>query len=80
MERRAQLAIKCLPIFVGFFVNEMYPWFDASPYFLLHDEYEDVRHFGLGEVKCPFSQKDQTIKKSRKDQNFFWLVLMGKKA
>ena len=62
----------------------MYPWFDASPYFLLHDEYEDVSHFGLGEVKCPFSKKDQTIKKSRKDQNFlrikffFWLILMGK--
>ena len=64
--------------FCGFFVNEMYPWLGASPDFLIHDEYEDVCPFGLGEVKCPFSKKDQTIKESCKDPNFFWLILMGK--
>ena len=56
----------------------MYPWLGASPDFLIHDEYEDVSPFGLGEVKCPFSKKDQTIKESCKDPNFFLADIDGK--
>ena len=71
MERRAQPAIKYLLIL-------MYPWLGASPDFLIHDEYEDVSPFRLGEVKCPFSKKDQTIKESCKDPNFLLADIDGK--
>ena len=56
----------------------MYPWLGASPDFLIHDEYEDMSPFGLGEVKCPFSKKDQTMKESCKDPNFFLADIDGK--
>ena len=56
--------------FCGFVVNGMFPWLGASPDFLVHDKHEVSSQFGLGEVKCPFSKKDQTIKESCTDPKF----------
>ena len=56
--------------FCGFVVNGMFPWLGASPDFLVHDTHEVSSQFGLGEIKCPFSKKDQTIKESCTDPKF----------
>ncbi len=56
--------------FCGLVVNGKFPWLGASPDFLVHDKHEVSSQFGLVEVKCHFSKKDQTIKEYCKDPKF----------
>ena len=62
----------------GLIVNCSFPWLGASPDFLIHDMQEQASPLGLGEVKCPFSKKDNTIAEACEDPNFFLGILNGK--
>jgi hypothetical protein len=58
----------------GFIVNPSSPWLGARPGFLVSDSNEQTCSLGLGEVKCPFSKRENTIKEACEDHSFF-LVL-----
>ena len=62
----------------GLIVNKQAPWLGASPDCLLYD-YAEPTSFGIGEVMCPFSKKEMTIKKACGiDPSFHLNVVNGK--
>ena len=62
----------------GLIINTEAPWLGASPDCLLYDIAEPTS-FGIGEVKCPFSKKEMTIKEACEIyQSFYLNVLNGK--
>ena len=59
--------VKC-----GFVINPSFPWLGCSPDGLV---VEDGSITGCIEVKCPFSKRDQTLKKATdSDKSFFLKV------
>ena len=55
----------------GFVVNSIFPWLGASPDFVIDESNQQVSSLGLGEIKCPFSKRDNTIREACQDPNFF---------
>ena len=55
----------------GFIVNPSFLWLGASTDFLVSDSNEQTCSLGLGEVKCPFSKRENTIKEACEDHSFF---------
>ena len=53
----------------GFVVNSTSTWLGASPDFLVSD-ISEVNKLGGGEVKCPYSKRDMTIRKLARTENF----------
>ena len=54
----------------GFVVDQTSPWLGASPDFLIHDSTESTT-IGLGEIKCPYSRRNETIDEACEDKTFF---------
>ena len=54
----------------GFVVNSIFPWLGASPDFVIDESNLQASSLGLGEIKCPFSKRDNTIKEACQDPNF----------
>ena len=54
----------------GFVVSQASPWLGASPDFLINDPTESTT-VGLGEIKCPYSKRDETIDEACEDKTFF---------
>ena len=61
----------------GFVVDQTSPWLGASPYFLIHDSTESTT-IGLGEIKCPYSKRNETIDEACEDKTFFLAKVDGK--
>ena len=65
----------------GFVVDKTSPWLGASPDFLIHDSSEvgePSSALGLGEIKCPYSKRENTIDEACDDNNFFLSKVDGK--
>ena len=58
----------------GFVVNSIFPWLGASPDFVIGESNLQASSLGLGEIKCPFSKRDNTIKEACQDPIFFLTV------
>ena len=54
-----------------FVVNSIFPWLVASPDFVIDESNQQAYSLGLGEIKCPFSKRGDTIKETCQDPNFF---------
>ena len=61
----------------GFVVDQTSPWLGASPDFLIHDSTESTT-IGLGEIKCPYSKRNETIDEACEDKTFFLANVDGK--
>ena len=61
----------------GFVVSQTSPWLGASPDFLIIDPTESTT-VGLGEIKCPYSKRDETIDEACEDKTFFLSKVDGK--
>ena len=61
----------------GFVVDSTSTWLGASPDFLVSD-ISEVTKLGVGEVKCPYSKRDMTIKEACQDKTFFLEEKNGK--
>jgi hypothetical protein len=57
-----------------FIVNPNFPWLGANPDCLINDPNEQASSLGLGEVKCPYSKRDSTIKVACSDPNFCLVI------
>ena len=64
----------CVCSACGFVVNSIFPWLGASPDFVIDESNLQASSLGLGEIKCPFSKRDNTIKEACQDPNFFLTV------
>ena len=57
----------------GFVISEKYPYLGVSPDAVVHDPTEE-NPFGLTEVKCPFSHKNQTLLQAAESRDFCSVV------
>ena len=64
-------------LIIGFIVNSNFPWLGASPDFLVDESDKQASSLGLGEIKCPFSKRDKTIKEACDDPNFCLVFQKG---
>ena len=54
----------------GFVVSEKYPFLGASPDAVVHDP-TDANPFGLAEIKCPYSVRNQTPSQAAESREFY---------
>ena len=61
----------------GLVVNRTSPWLGASPDFLISDT-QEASPLGIGEIKCPYSKRELSIKEACEDLTFYLGTANGK--
>ena len=59
-------------------VNSIFPWLGDSPDFVIDEPNQQASSLGLGEIKCPFSKRDNTIREAGQDPNCFLTIVDDK--